>query len=128
MPRGISTHPANTYEKKNCRFCHEPITILQMARHEKKCEKLTPEQRRKVTSARATYYRMKAKKRHGELPYLPPNGTPAKRSYNKTGLYSRRRSLKKGRLSVVLSVPMSIALSVIRQLVPHIEIDRVGVE
>jgi len=132
MPKGVSSHPADTYERKNCRFCHEPITLLQMAKHEKKCEKLTPEQRHKNTSARATYYRLKAKKRHGELPYLAPNGTPAKRPYNKTGLYAGRQAIrlngKKGRLTVQLSVPMKVALSVIRELVPHIEIDRVGVE
>jgi len=121
-----------TFAKKNCHFCHEPITENNYAKHEAKCQKLTPEQRHKNASARATYYRLKARKAHGELAYLPTNGTPAKRPYNKTGLYAGRGAIrlngKKGRLTVQLSVPMKVALSVIRELVPHIEIDRVGVE
>jgi len=111
--------------RKNCRHCHEPIAIGAFDRHEKMCANRTPEERVKATQTRAYYYH------HIQLP-VPTNGKPvARRAYKKSGLFvgrGRLKSVKNGRLAVQLSVPMAIALSVIRELVPHVQIDRVGVE
>ena len=112
------------FSKKNCRYCHEPIATNAHERHENMCATRTPEARLKASKTRSYYY-------GSQLP-VPTNGKAVtKRAYNKSGLFVGRingRRLKNGRLAVQLSVPMAVALSVIKELVPHVQIDRVGVE
>jgi hypothetical protein len=127
MPRGIPASGA--IKKSTCRYCKELISNLNISKHEVACAKRTPEQRAKLTSARATYYRHKdsnLEKYRASTSLV----ASAKRPYNKTGQYRQaiRLNGKKGRLTVQLSVPMKVALTIVRELVPHIEIDRVGVE
>jgi len=121
-----------TYERKECRHCHQVLSVHALDRHEKVCAKSTPEERaarsqaRMWAAQRADRVHPQARKPSNALVVQSrkvgrPRGSGTKRHHR---LFTNGKGR---RLYATISVDLSTALALIREAFPHIQIDRVGV-